>query len=78
MCGCMMMHTMDHMEHLSSKPPVASQEGSLLDILRRRYALGEISQEQLDEMKQVLGIEAESAARPAGGHVAHQGGDGRA
>lgn len=56
MC-CMMMHAMDHSAHASSVSVAGGpQEESLNDILRRRYALGEISREQFEEMKQVLGV----------------------
>ena len=55
-----MMHMMDHgghdgqdaQEHRSSAP----QQESLLDILRRCYALGEINLQQFQEMQQVLGL----------------------
>jgi uncharacterized membrane protein len=52
-----MMHAMDHStqdtEQGHSHPPVGE---SLPEILRRRYALGEITREQLQEMKIVLGL----------------------
>ena len=34
----------------------------LLEILRRRFAQGEISREQLEDMKAVLGLAGETAA----------------
>jgi DNA-binding GntR family transcriptional regulator len=40
---------------------------SLLDVLRRRYALGEITQAQLDEMRQVLGLSEGKAVGTAAG-----------
>ncbi len=40
----------------------APQGESLLDILKRRYALGEITREQFEELKQTLGV---SDASPA-------------
>jgi uncharacterized membrane protein len=56
MC-CMMMHAMDHSEHdtqmTHSNVP---QNESLQDILKRRYALGEITREQFEEMKRVLDL----------------------
>jgi len=75
MC-CMLMHAMDHSAHGSS-PTVAGgpQEESLRDILRRRYALGEISREQFEEMKQVLGLTPESADPPGAGFAHHARGD---
>ncbi len=57
---CMMMHTMDHQADLGHSGHTAqastSQNDSLLDILKRRYALGEISREQFEEMQRVLGV----------------------
>ncbi len=57
---CMMHMMMDHGEHESHdmqehRAPAVQQE-SLLDILRRRYALGEINLEQFQEMQRVLGL----------------------
>jgi uncharacterized membrane protein len=52
---CMMGHTMDHSGH-GTHAEAAPQSESLLDILRRRYALGEITRVQFEEMKQVLGV----------------------
>ncbi len=40
----------------------APQGESLLDILKRRYALGEITREQFEELKRTLGV---SDANPA-------------
>ncbi len=40
----------------------AQQGESLLEILKRRYALGEITREQFEELKRTLGVsEANSA-----------------
>jgi len=52
---CMLMHAMGHSEHgehevHASDPPVESG----LDILKRRFALGEITRQQFDEMSSVL------------------------
>lgn len=52
---CMVMHTMHHEEGHPSHAN-ASQNDSLLEILRRRYALGEINREQFEEMQRVLGV----------------------
>ena len=69
MC-CMMMHAMDHTAHTHPATVTGGpQEESLRDILRRRYALGEISREQLEEMKQVLGVTPESAGTSGTGHA---------
>lgn len=57
MCMMCMLHAMTHDEHMG--PPAQenpTQEASLLDIVRRRYASGEISREQFEEMKRVLGL----------------------
>ena len=69
MC-CMMMHAMDHTAH--THPTTATggpQEESLPDIPRRRYALGEISREQFEEMKHVLGVAPERADTSGTGHA---------
>lgn len=56
-----MMHGMDHSQRnaqgtTASAPP---QNESLLDILKRRYALGEITVTQFEEMRRVLGLTLE-------------------
>jgi uncharacterized membrane protein len=55
-----MMHMMDHGEHgghdMQEHQVSAPQQESLLDILKRRYALGEINLEQFQEMQRVLGL----------------------
>jgi uncharacterized membrane protein len=54
---CMMMHAMDHSGHdAHTMPANVPQSESLLDILKRRYALGEINQTQFEEMKRALGL----------------------
>jgi len=69
MC-CMMMHAMDHAAHTSPTPSTGGpQDESLHDILRRRYALGEISRQQFEEMKQVLGVALENAGTSGTGHA---------
>ena len=56
MC-CVMMHEMDHSGHAAQTvQPGASQDESLLDILKRRYALGEITREQFEDMRRALGM----------------------
>jgi len=68
MC-CVMMHAMDHStgdtEHGHSH---AATGEPLLEILNRRYALGEITREQLQEMKTVLGLSAGPVAPQAAHH----------
>lgn len=62
---CMMMHAMDHAEHnaptMSASMP---QNESLLDILKRRYALGELTREQFEEMRRVLGFSVATSTAP--------------
>ncbi len=57
---CMFHMMTDHGEHsghdMNEHPANAPQQESLLDILKRRYALGEINQEQFQEMQRVLGL----------------------
>ena len=63
---CMMGHGMDHQGHTAPTAQAGSQPEPLLEILRRRYALGEIDQDQFAEMKRVLGVEESRAlSRPA-------------
>lgn len=62
---CMMGHAMDHSSHTGPAALAGGQPESLLDILKRRYALGEIDQDQFMEMKRVLGVEESRApSRP--------------
>ncbi len=53
MC-CMMMHAM-HSEHDAHQRSGNNENQSLLEILKRRYAIGEINREQFEEMKRVVG-----------------------
>ena len=60
---CCMMHAMDHSmhgEHETQGTP--SQDETLLQILKRRLALGEITQEQYEAMQSVLGIRKTASA----------------
>ena len=64
-----MMHAMDHSDHAAhAEPRLAEPDESLLEILKRRYALGEITRAQFEEMKQTLGV---SAANSANEHAHH-------
>lgn len=49
---CMMHHMMEHSEH--NDQHARASEASPLDILKRRFALGEITREQYKEMVEVL------------------------
>jgi uncharacterized membrane protein len=57
---CLVHMLMDHGEHgghaMQEQQAGAPARESLPDILRRRYALGEISREQLEEMQRALGL----------------------
>jgi uncharacterized membrane protein len=61
MC-CMMGHEMSHEHDTATRRDAGEPPETLLDVLQRRYALGEISRDQLEEMKRVLGLGAGSAA----------------
>jgi len=65
MC-CMMGHGMDHGEEMHGSAVDGGQRDSLLDVLRRRYAAGEISRDQLEEMKATLGLSDGKAVAAAG------------
>lgn len=58
MC-CMMDHGMNHGGEMERPAGEGGEREPLLDILQRRYALGEITQAQLVEMKAVLGLTGE-------------------
>jgi uncharacterized membrane protein len=71
MCMMCMMHAMDHSGHDAQAMPASAPhaEGeSLLDILKRRYALGEINREQFEEMRRVLNLGATEAGTEHAGH----------
>lgn len=66
MC-CMLMHLLGHSGHrheASTGTTSVSTGEPLLEILKRRYALGEITREQFEEMKRVLGLAEEAEAHP--------------
>jgi len=66
MC-CMMGHGMDHAGQAEGSAVEGGQRDSLLEVLQRRYALGEITQDQLEAMKATLGLSDKKAvAAPAG------------
>src|SRR5574341_949364 len=71
---CMMMHAMDHSGHDAHTMPTDTPPSeSLLNILKRRYALGEINREQFEEMQRVLGVTTagEAAHRQTKGDAHH-------
>lgn len=57
---CMLHMLMGHADHgghdMSEHRTSAPQQESLLDILRRRYVMGEIRLEQFQEMQRALGL----------------------
>ena len=65
---CLMIHLAGHQEHATQHAPAhpagAATNDELLGILERRYALGEITQEQLEEMQRVLGLSVEARSAP--------------
>ncbi len=65
MC-CMMGHPMDHEAQTHNSAQPSQQTETLLDVLRRRYALGEISRDQFEAMKSVLGLSASEVEAPVG------------
>ncbi|MDE3088738.1 MAG: SHOCT domain-containing protein [Chloroflexota bacterium] len=69
MC-CMMMHGMNQSGHSTPMSAMSApqQNESLLDILKRRYALGEINQAQFEEMKRVLKVDMETETSVEHGH----------
>jgi hypothetical protein len=64
-----MGHEMSHEDETAKSHGGGGQPESLLDVLRRRYALGEISHDQLEDMKRVLGLSAGEADAPAAGQA---------
>jgi uncharacterized membrane protein len=52
----MMSHQVEHGPESMASSGGGAQSESPLEILRRRYALGEITQDQLEEMRAVLGL----------------------
>lgn len=68
MC-CMMMHSMDHSMHGDHETQGAmSQDETLLQILKRRFAQGEITREQYKAMQGVLGLSQSASANEQAHH----------
>jgi uncharacterized membrane protein len=55
MHGPMMTHGMQHGDMGTMTPPAASQLDEAVVIARKRFAAGEITKEQFDEMMKTLG-----------------------
>jgi len=66
MC-CMTSHGMDQGGETGRSTTEGGGRESLLDVLRRRYALGEITQDQLEAMKVALGLTDGKALAAAAG-----------
>ncbi len=66
---CMLMHALhgNHDEH----QPASNSNESLLDVLKRRYALGEISDAQFEQMKRTLGLPSSAQANAPTEHMGH-------
>lgn len=68
---CLFMHDTGHGEHDQQSAQVGrAQNESLLDILKRRYAQGEITREQFEEMKRVLSL-SDTSGHPTTEHAHH-------
>ncbi|MBI5029294.1 MAG: SHOCT domain-containing protein [Chloroflexi bacterium] len=67
---CMLMHAL-HGNHGEHQPTATHSNESLLDVLERRYALGEISDAQLEQMKRTLGLSSASQANLPTEHTGH-------
>ncbi len=72
---CLMVHLTGHQEHAPQHAPAQSAgtaNDELRGILKRRYALGEITREQFEEMQRVLGLSVEEGTAPKPSqHVHH-------
>ena len=73
MC-CMMGHEMDHERGREPSATGHQAQETLIEILRRRYAQGEISREQFEEMKRVLGFGAAAPLVTESGAAAWESG----
>jgi len=51
---CMLMHLFEHGQYGESAGPTAINSESALEIIRRRYASGELTKEQYQDMKATL------------------------
>ncbi len=67
---CMLMHAM-HGGHDGHPPSVSNTQESPLDILKRRYALGEITEAQFEQMKRTLGLAPSAQTDATAEHAGH-------
>lgn len=69
----MCMHSMSHHDHTAHSAPAHSvHEETPLDIIKRRYASGEITREQFEQLRHDLVADAPPPGSP--GHMhAHRG-----
>ena len=67
---CMLMHAL-HGNHGEHQATATNANESLLEILKRRYALGEISDAQFEQMKRSLGVSSSAQAEAANAHTGH-------
>lgn len=65
----MLMHAL-HGNH-DGHPAASNSNESLLDVLKRRYALGEISDAQFEQMKRTLGLPSSAQANALTEHTGH-------
>ncbi len=70
---CMLMHAL-HGDHDQHQMQAHSSDESLLEILKRRFALGEITEAQFEQMRRVLGLSASAQAEAANAHAGHHQG----
>jgi uncharacterized membrane protein len=66
----MLMHAM-HGDHDGHPATASTANESLLEILKRRYALGEISDVQFDQMKRTLELPSSAQANVSTEHTGH-------
>ena len=67
---CMLMHAM-HGDHAGHQQSEGNADESLLDILKRRYALGQINEDQFEQMKRVLGLSPSAQTYATAEHTGH-------
>ncbi len=60
---CMLMHAL-HGNHDAHETAAHNPNEPLIEILKRRYALGEISHAQFEQMKRVLSLSQSAATMP--------------